>query len=415
MKRFYLRTFGCKVNQYEGQQIAEALQREHLEAVETPAEADLCIVNTCGVTAAGEAKGWRLAASLARAYPRARVILAGCAAKTANGRRTANGFAVAHDRQELYRIIGLHGQDTIEAFAGHSRAFVKVQDGCTVGCAYCILPHIRGPLWSKPLAQAVAEVRHLAHAGYGEVVLAGIHLGFYGRDLHDDTALDDLVERLLALPELTRLRLSSIEIMEVSDRLLDMMAATHRLAPHLHVPLQSGDDGVLRAMGRPYRLAHYLERVERIVNRLPDAALSTDIIVGFPGETEDQFLGTLAVLRRAGFSRVHVFPFSVRPGTAAAGLPGKLDSLTIKRRKETALQLAADLARRYRERLVGTAEWVLVQSAPAREQARGLGGRYQMVNFESAAPVETGQLVPVQIDQATPDGLRGHMLPAKAL
>jgi len=313
MAGVYIKSFGCKVNQYDAQIVAEAFARAGWTRTKTPEDAELCIVAGCGVTSAAEAEGWRFAARLARSEKAPRVILAGCAAKTGSARRKPDGFAVVETVREIIELLHLPARAGISRFDGHTRAFVKIQDGCNANCTYCVISSIRGPLWSKPPREVVEEIGRLASEGYSEVVLSGIHIGLYGADRRARGSLEDLIERVLDETSIKRLRISSIEVLEVSDRLIELIAGTDRVAPHLHLPLQSGDDDVLRAMKRPYTVSQFLERVEAVRKRLDNVAVSSDVIIGFPGESDEQFEATLWAMREARFSRVHVFPFSPRP------------------------------------------------------------------------------------------------------
>ena len=406
----YIKAFGCKVNQYDAQVIAEAFTLSGWERVETPSDSQLCIVAGCGVTLAGEAKAWRFAAKLARGEKHPRVMLAGCAAKTGRGRRRPAGFTVVETLWEIIDLFHLPVPPGISRFDGHTRAFVKIQDGCSASCAYCVIHKIRGPLWSKPAKAVVEEISRLAREGYSEVVLSGIHIGLYRDGRANGAALENLIEQLLNETRIERLRISSIEVLEVSDRLLDLLASTDRVAPHLHVPLQSGHDKVLRAMKRPYTVEQFLERVETLQNRLDRPAVSTDVMVGFPGESEEHFRATLAVMRRAGFSRAHVFPFSPRPGTPAASMDGRVVGPLLRERKHAALDCARHLAGEYRRRLVGITERVIVQKSPGDGVYEGLCGRFVKARFQCPAEIRAGAMIELVIESAEEDALYGRVV-----
>ena len=295
---------------------------------------------------------------------------------------------------------------SISEFAGHTRAFVKIEDGCNDFCAYCIVPYVRGRVRSRPPDEVVAEVQRLVENGYLEVVLTGIHLGCYGQDTGGEWALVPLIERLLGTPGLRRLRLSSLELREVSDELLDLMAASDVLCPHLHIPLQSGDDHVLRAMNRHYTAADFLARVEAIRARIPEPAVTTDVLVGFPGETDAQFRHTLDLARAAAFTRIHVFPYSDREGTAASRMDGKLPPEAIKARRAELLAVARRLAAAYHRRFLGRDIEVLVEGRRDRRTGLlcGYSPRYVRAYFEGTDEL-CGSMVAVRTTKATPDGV----------
>ena len=362
METFAVVTFGCKVNQYESQAVRERLERRGLREAPAAEGPDLFVVNTCTVTetAVGEAR--RVVRRLARRHPFSEITVTGCAADS--HREEFLGIpgvrrVVGHEEKGgLCDDPELAPRDTnpsifdlsISRFDRHMRAFIKVEDGCDLNCSFCIIPRVRGRAVSRPMESTVDEARRLVDHGHREIVLTGVHLGHYGRDLAGRALLPDLVERLLSIDGLGRLRLSSIEANEISDPLLDLMAAEPRFCPHLHLPLQSGDDEILRAMRRRYNSRQFLAACERTAERVPDPGLTTDVIVGFPGETERQFENTLDVCRRAGFSRIHVFPYSRRRGTDAArlaDLPGRVKKARLRRLQALAAELTGSYARRF--------------------------------------------------------------------
>jgi len=372
MKTFAFVTFGCKVNQYESQALRERFARKGLAEVEAARGADLFVINTCTVTETATAEAQRTVRNLARRFPFAEITVTGCAADShpqeflgLPGVR----LVVTHDEKaSLCDDPRLAATDTapsifdlqISRFDRHTRAFLKVEDGCDLNCSFCIIPKVRGTAVSRPLESAVDEAKRLVDNGYKEIVLTGVHLGSYGKDLAPRSLLPDLVERLLGVAGLARLRLSSIEANEISEPLIALMAAGPRFCPHLHVPLQSGDDEVLRAMRRRYNSRQYLAACERVSERVADPSFTADVIVGFPGETEAQFENTLEVCRRVGFSRIHIFPYSRRRGTDAALLPD-LPGRVKKERLHRLERLAAELTEIYARRFLGREVEVLVE------------------------------------------------------
>jgi threonylcarbamoyladenosine tRNA methylthiotransferase MtaB len=425
-RTYRLAGLGCKVNQYEAQLIAERLESAGLASAAPGEPADLCLVNTCAVTAAAAAKSLKLLRQLARANRGARVVAAGCLVSHLGReealRRSGAHLALTQEEKlgpEAAALAGLEKgvrekrcqtpfvrstlkgrpgkrcltpflpagpfrqkvPDTffrggISRFDGHARAFLKVQDGCAAGCAYCVVPALRGRPRSRALAEVAAEARRLAAAGHREMVLSGVHLGWWGRDLAGRTELADLVEAVLAAAPRARVRLSSLEATELSGRLLALAAGEPRLCPHFHLPLQSGSDAVLKAMRRRYSAAEFLAAAERARARLERPAITTDVMVGFPGESPADFAATLEVCRRAGFSRLHVFPFSPRRGTPAAELPGRVEPAEARRRARELIALGRELAAAFAAGCVGGTEEVLAEEAGRAGCLAGYSSRY---------------------------------------
>lgn len=400
MKTVAFVTFGCKVNQYESQALRERFARRGLSEVPPDRGADLFVLNTCTVTETAAAEARRTARRLARRFPFAEITVTGCAADS--HREEFLGIpgvrrVVTHDEK------GALGDDprlapedtrpsifdlTISRFDGHTRAFLKVEDGCDLNCSFCIIPKVRGRAVSRPLESAVEEARRLAGHGYREVVLTGVHLGSYGKDLAKRSLLTDLVERLLGIEGLARVRLSSLEANELTDELVALMAAEPRFCPHLHLPLQSGDDEVLRAMRRRYNVRQFEEACRRVAERVAEPGLTTDVIVGFPGETEGQFQNTLDLCRRVGFSRIHIFPYSRRRGTDAARLPDLPHRLK-KERLHRLEALASELTDRYARKFLGREVTVLVES----------GGGYTERYLKAHVPGGPNALVRARVDR----------------
>jgi threonylcarbamoyladenosine tRNA methylthiotransferase MtaB len=406
-----LLTLGCKVNQYETQYVKELLEANgYAEAADGQA-ADLCVVNTCTVTAEGDAKSRQTIRRLHQKNPDAALVVMGCYATRAPDEvaRLPGVVKVIPDKERLVEELAAFGVTVplsgISRFDDHQRAFVKVQDGCLLNCSYCIIPHVRPVMRSRPPWEIAAEVARLVEAGYREVVLTGIHLGHYGIDLSKGRPraewqrLWHLLETLGRLPGDFRIRLSSLEAAEARDDLVRALAEQPRVCPHLHLCLQSGSDRILAAMKRRYRSAGFLERCRRIRAALDRPALTTDVIVGFPGETEEDFEATCEVVRAAGFSRVHVFSYSPRAGTPAALLAETVPPPVVAERRQRLQQLASELAETYYHSLVGRVLDVLVEGAdPARPgHVRGTACRYAPVTFRGHAPALLRQRVPVRV------------------
>jgi threonylcarbamoyladenosine tRNA methylthiotransferase MtaB len=382
--RVHLATLGCKVNAYDSASIAARLSAAGCELVPGGVAADVVIINSCTVTDAADAESRRLARRARREHPEARVILTGCWAQTQPGRAAAveavdhviglNRLdalveAVTAPRPRLARVVVGDARREravttfgARTFAGQTRAFLKVQEGCDLFCTFCIVPMARGKSRSLSPRAVLAELEGLAQAGFQEVVLTGVHLGGYGSDLSPCVDLVWLVAAIAEQGLVPRLRLSSIDPHEVTEPLLRLLAATPAFCPHLHVPLQAGDDGVLRRMRRRYDTALARERLAMMRDLLPQAALGTDLIAGFPGEDEAAFERTLAFVEESPFTYLHVFPYSVRSGTTAAKLDGQNAPGVITARARRLRALGERKRAAFARRFDGTRAEVLVET-----------------------------------------------------
>jgi threonylcarbamoyladenosine tRNA methylthiotransferase MtaB len=403
-------TLGCKVNQYETQYVKEALETAGWREADDDEPAGLCVVNTCTVTMEGDAKSRQIVRRLHQANPGARIVVMGCYATRDPGAvgRLPGVNRVITDKSRLAEELRDFGVTRmprgIKRFDGHQRAFVKVQDGCLLNCSYCIIPQVRPRLRSRGPEEIAAEVRGLAERGCREIVLTGVHLGHYGVDLSRGLPKDGwcrlwhLLDRLESLAGDFRTRLSSLEAAEVRDDLVRAIAKSRRVVPHLHLCLQSGSDRILALMRRRYRAAGFLERCRRLREALDQPAFTTDVIIGFPGETDRDFEQTCEVVRDVGFSRIHVFSYSPRAGTPAAGLGPPVAPGVVARRREHMRRLEKEQAVRYHQGLLGRRLEVLVEGADPHRRGRVLGTscRYAPVSLPGHAPALTGQLVSVR-------------------
>ncbi|MDA0835413.1 MAG: tRNA (N(6)-L-threonylcarbamoyladenosine(37)-C(2))-methylthiotransferase MtaB [Planctomycetota bacterium] len=373
LKTCRLVTLGCKVNQYETQLVKEALLRSGYREANDDEAAELCVVNTCTVTGEGDAKGRQLIRQLARNNPGTKTLVMGCYA-TRDPQTIGDlpgVYEVVTDKRELPDVLARVGvaemPDGIDRFDGHHRAFVKIQDGCILKCTYCIIPHVRPGLHSRPADQIEGEVRRLIDNGYQEIVLTGIHAGHYGVENTRGKSglppfrLSHLFQRLDRIPGNWRMRLSSIESAEMNDDFIAAAADCEHLCPQFHPSLQCGSDRVLRRMRRRYSVSRFLERLDHIRQRIADPAFSTDVIVGFPGETDDDFAQTLSTCREAGFMKIHIFPFSARQGTPAAEFDGQIPPPIIKKRCRELMELERNLAFQYYREYEGETIEVLVE------------------------------------------------------
>jgi len=403
-------TLGCKVNQYETEFVREGLLTAGFRDALADESADLCVVNTCTVTNEGDSKSRQVIRKLARKNPDARIVVMGCYATRAPEEVAAlpNVVEVVTDKRELPDLLGRFGvvdiPTGVSGFGARHRAYVKVQDGCRLRCSFCIIPMVRPNLSSRPLAHVADEVATLVANGYREIVLTGIHLGHYGvewnygKSKEEWTRLATLVRQLAELPGDFRVRLSSIEATEVTRELIGVMAEyPDRVCPHLHVSMQSGSDSVLRRMRRRWSSKRFIDRCQLLKESLDRPAITTDIIVGFPGETEEEFEETLATVREVGFSKIHIFPFSARRTTAAAEMPNQLPKSLKQDRGKRLAEVEAETRDRYFAQLLGKPLRVLVEGA-APDRAGHLTGtscRYATVDFPGEKQ-QIGEFVTVE-------------------
>ncbi len=368
-------TLGCKVNQYETEYLREGLHSIGYEDASEGSPADLCIVNTCTVTSEGDSKSRQVIRRLARENPASKIVVMGCYATRAPEEVAAlpNVTEVLTDKRELSDLLGRFGVTDIptgiSGFGRRHRAYVKIQDGCMLRCSFCIIPHVRPALTSRPSLHILDEIRRLVDNGYREVVLTGIHLGHYGVDWNRNlpkakwTRLSHLVQAIAGLPGDFRIRLSSIEATEVTRELITVMQ-NHgdKVCPHLHISMQSGSDSVLSRMRRRWGSRRFIDRCQLFQESLDQPAITTDILVGFPGETDQEFSETCEVARQVGFSKMHIFPFSARRGTPAAELPGQLPKKIKQQRGRELACLESELRDAYFSNLLETRLRVLVES-----------------------------------------------------
>ncbi|MBI1344918.1 tRNA (N(6)-L-threonylcarbamoyladenosine(37)-C(2))-methylthiotransferase MtaB [bacterium] len=414
MKTCRLVTLGCKVNQYETQLVREALERQGYREAQDEEVAELCVVNTCTVTSNGDSRSRQVIRQLAKQNPGTRTLVMGCYA-TRDPDAVAKLPSVAEvitDKRELPDILARHGiyddLPGISRFPGRKRAYVKLQDGCILRCSYCIIPQVRPGLHSRSPEEIEAEVRRLLDSGHQELILTGIHIGHYGVDTSRGRSgkppfrLWHLIQRLDRIPGPWRMRLSSIEAAEIDNDFVAAAADTEHLCPHFHPALQSGSTTVLRRMRRRYTAEKFLSSVETLKARLNEPGLTTDIIVGFPGETDVEFRQTVATCQQAGFHKLHIFPFSPRKGTPAADYAEQVPGEVVNSRVNELQRVEAELAGRYHERLIGRTLQVLVEGVAPDQPGMVLGTdeRYATVLFPGS-DLDANRLISVRAISAT--------------
>lgn len=374
MKKYKIVTLGCKVNTYESNVIAEKLMKDGFVEAKKNEEADIVIINTCSVTHVSDAKSRQMIRKAIKNNPKAKVGVMGCYAQMASkeiseiagvnvivgtsNRESLLPHLYQNSDEQIIDIKEYSSKDNYEklslsSYEDNTRAFIKVQDGCNNFCSYCIIPYARGRLRSRDLNDILQETKKLVDNGYQEIVLTGIHTGAYGLDGGNLRLVDVIKAMIKENPSLRRIRISSIEIVEIDDELLNIIANSHVVVDHLHIPLQSGCDKILKLMNRRYDCAKFLEIVNKIRNVVPNIALTTDVIVGFPGESEVDFNETVEFIKKVNFSEIHVFPYSPRSGTPASKMKEQVHPNIKKSRVEILLNLSKELHYKYMEQFIG--------------------------------------------------------------
>lgn len=347
--KFNIITFGCKVNQYESNMMKENMLSSNFFYTEDLNDANIIIVNTCSVTNVADKKCLKMIRRLKREYSNAILVVAGCSSQNKQSVYESLDIDILignRDKSIIDKLIkeyietekkyvkfyndrNLDFEDMYISDYNHTRAFIKIEDGCDNFCSYCIIPYVRGSVRSKDFDKVIKEAKELAKHGHKEIVLTGIHTGHYLNNGYD---LTDLINELSKIDDIKRIRISSIEVTELNEKFLNMLKNNDKVCDHLHIPLQAGSDEILKRMNRKYDLAYYEEKIKKIRSIRPDISISTDIIVGFPYETEELFLNTLEFSKKIKFSKIHVFPYSVRVGTAAAIMKEQVDEVVKKMR-----------------------------------------------------------------------------------
>jgi threonylcarbamoyladenosine tRNA methylthiotransferase MtaB len=412
-KSYKIATLGCRSNQYESQAYRDQLEALGYHQATGDEVADICIVNTCTVTESADKDSRYQIRQLAREHAGARVVVTGCLAeRTPDLLKEIEGVTdVVSNASKEALVASIFPEEDVPEFAikhfeAHTRAFVKVQDGCNSFCTYCIIPYVRGRSRSRKVSEIVKEVETLIENGYKEIVLTGINIGDF--DGGGSDRLSDLVRAVDQIPGLKRLRLSSIDPDEVDDDLAGAILQGKNTCPSMHVVLQSGSNVILKRMNRKYTRQVFLETAQRLRTANPDFTFTTDIIVGFPGETERDLQDTLEVMEEAKFAKVHMFPYSERARTRAALFPGKVAPEVIKERKQRVLRCSEQMSYQLREQYIGRTMAVLTEAKDERrpDLICGHTDNFLMVHFP-AEQFQTNQIVQVQILENSAEGLKG--------
>jgi len=409
-------TLGCKVNQYETQAIRESFLRKNCRETSN-GKADIYIINTCTVTQTADRKSREYIYRCRRENPDARVVVTGCYVQKDKERiEHIQGIDFIIDNALKNKISDIiissknifperRYQDyKISNFADHSKAFIKIQDGCNNRCSYCKVTLVRGPSKSRDLKSIIQEANRLIKKGFQEIVLTGICLGSYGRDLKGNVDLVGVIRKIESLDGDFRIRLSSIEARDVTDELIEKIADSKKMCRHLHIPFQSGDDEILKFMNRKYSSRYYRELVKRIRISVPEIAITTDIMVGFPHETERRFQNTFEFLKEIAPSRIHIFPYSPRKGTAAFSMP-KVDEKIVKKRLKLLRDLAREKSFEYKKRFLNKKLVVLVEENPDRQTSlqKGYSDNYIKVIIKSKKPLKRNRLHSIIINEVSPE------------
>lgn len=404
--KFNIVTFGCKVNQYESNMMKERMLSSNFFYVENISEANIIVVNTCSVTNVADKKCLKMIRRIKREYPNSILVVAGCSSQNKQeiyenldidiliGNKDKSKIDILlkeyiknHKRYvKFYNDRKLDFEDMLISDYNHIRAFIKIEDGCDNFCSYCIIPYVRGSVRSKNFETVIKEAKLLTQKGHKEIVLTGIHTGHY---MDNDYDLTDLINELSKIEDLLRIRISSIEITELNDKFLNMLSTNKKVCDHLHIPLQAGSDEILKKMNRKYDLKYYEEKIKKIRMIRPDISITTDIIVGFPYETDKLFNETLEFSRKMNFSKIHVFPYSIRLGTSAANMPNQVDENIKKERVKKLMDLSEIMEKEYYNKFVGKELDILVEECD-NNVSIGHSSNYLMIRLNEK--LEVGQI-----------------------
>lgn len=431
MKTIAAHTLGCKVNQYDTQAMLELFCRKGFRVVPVHQEADVYLVNTCTVTGVGDKKSIQLIRKLHREHPQSRLIVCGCMAQERGKELLSLGADLVLGIQQRSEVVSLLEQVIrtseplcavypfairqpyemleISNQADHTRAVLKIQEGCDNHCTYCIIPSVRGPVRSRPPESILEEVHRLTEAGFCEIVLTGIHLCSYGRDLSSSCTLLDVIRMIQEESNVLRIRLGSLEPTIATVSFVSALKQCAKFCPQFHLALQSGSDTVLARMKRRYNTTQYLQAVDRLREAFPQAAFTTDILTGFPGETDREFQETKEMIRRVGYSRIHVFPYSARPNTPAASMPGQLSAALKEQRVRELIKLGHEVAQNYLNTWIGK-ETELLPEQLSDGCWEGYTPEYIRVRMAPGSECVSGNPVRIMLEKGDSRVMRGYII-----
>ena len=429
LKSFAIKTLGCRANQYDSTALEEMLKEEGLERVDTVEEADAFIINTCTVTSKTDSEARQLVRRIRRANPDTVIIVTGCYAQVyperikelgcvdyilGNPDKARIAECIRAGRPSEGRIIVGNWQEgtplslRIKRPSARTRVNLKVQDGCNKTCSYCIIPKARGRSKSLPLEEVLRDIETLIEQGVKEFVLTGIHLGTYGLDLSPETDITGLIRTIEERGYPARFRISSLDPDELTDELIEILSSAKSICPHMHLPVQSGDDHILRLMRRPYTAELFRNKVLRLYEKVKHIAIGVDIMVGFPGEGEREFINSLKLMEELPISYMHIFPYSVRPGTAAADFPGRVDGRLVKQRVQRLKELDREKRLSFYLAQIGSVKKVIVESRRDRKTGLLCGRTENYIpTLLDGDDTLMGKEVSLRLTEASPQGMKG--------
>ena len=418
-----IHTLGCKVNIYESEYITNILKENGYQIVDFDSKADIYIINTCTVTDTSDKKSEKMIKRARKQNKDAIIIAMGCHAQIKGDNIDADIIIGNKDKSKIISLIEEYQENKnkikriynldnvsfedmyISSFNSHTRAFVKIQDGCDAFCSYCIIPYARGPIRSKDPKTVIKEITSLVENGYKEIILTGIHTGKYGKDIN--YTFEQLLKEIIKIKNLYRIRISSIEINELTDPILNLIKDNQVIAKHLHIPLQSGSDKILKLMDRKYDLKFYKNRIEKIRKMIKDISITTDLIVGFPNENEKDMEDTLKFLKEIKFTKIHTFPYSKREGTKAASMENQIDETIKRKRVKTVLELSDQLEQDFYQSKLNETEEVIIEQT---KDGKSYGYTSNYIKVEINSPLKPNEVISVKINKVNNKKVTGKII-----
>lgn len=418
-----IHTLGCKVNIYESEYIINILKENGYQIVDFDSKADIYIINTCTVTNTSDKKSEKMIKRARKQNKDAIIIAMGCHAQIKGDNIDADIIIGNKDKSKIISLIEEYQENKnkikriynldnisfedmyISSFNSHTRAFVKIQDGCDAFCSYCIIPYARGPIRSKDPKTVIKEITSLVENGYKEIILTGIHTGKYGKDIN--YTFEQLLKEIIKIKNLYRIRISSIEINELTDPILNLIKDNQVIAKHLHIPLQSGSDKILKLMDRKYDLKFYKDRIEKIRKMIKDISITTDLIVGFPNENEKDMEDTLKFLKEIKFTKIHTFPYSKREGTKAASMENQIDETIKRKRVKTVLELSDQLEQDFYQSKLNKTEEVIIEQT---KDGKSYGYTSNYIKVEINSPLKPNEVISVKINKVNNKKVTGKII-----
>ena len=418
-----IHTLGCKVNIYESEYIINILKENGYQIVDFDSKADIYIINTCTVTNTSDKKSEKMIKRARKQNKDAIIIAMGCHAQIKGDNIDADIIIGNKDKSKIISLIEEYQENKnkikriynldnisfedmyISSFNSHTRAFVKIQDGCDAFCSYCIIPYARGPIRSKDPKTVIKEITSLVENGYKEIILTGIHTGKYGKDIN--YTFEQLLKDIIKIKNLYRIRISSIEINELTDPILNLIKDNQVIAKHLHIPLQSGSDKILKLMDRKYDLKFYKDRIEKIRKMIKDISITTDLIVGFPNENEKDMEDTLKFIKEIKFTKIHTFPYSKREGTKAASMENQIDETIKRKRVKTVLELSDQLEQDFYQSKLNETEEVIIEQT---KDGKSYGYTSNYIKVEINSPLKPNEVISVKINKVNNKKVTGKII-----